>query len=174
MSKSWEKICWIERVSIGKWEKGCLYLGCSSGVALSPMQSLRAFISESCTQRVRMQSLTVFDRVNSPYTFVRRLGNSRLSEALISEKWHDWKCEIFTTASLTNTEVRGLCAVVEVLLNSIKKCTSCRFYGQHLMDFAKLKCCVFKFYLTLMNVSTWNLFVLFSFAIVIFCCYHET
>ncbi len=44
-----------------------------------------------------MQSLMVFDGVNSRYTFVRRLGNSRLSKALISEKWHDWKYEIFTT-----------------------------------------------------------------------------
>ncbi len=33
-----------------------------------------------------MQSLLGFDGVNSRYTFVRRLGNSRLSEALISEK----------------------------------------------------------------------------------------
>jgi hypothetical protein len=32
-----------------------------------------------------MQSLTVLGRVNSRYTSVRRLGNSRLSEALISE-----------------------------------------------------------------------------------------
>jgi hypothetical protein len=68
-----------------------------------------------------MQSLTVFGGVNSRYTFVRRLGNSRLSEALLSEKWHDWKYEIFTTADSSNTEIRGLCAVVEVLLNSVKK-----------------------------------------------------
>ncbi len=67
-----------------------------------------------------MQSLTVFGGVNSRYTSVRRLGNSRLSEALISEKWHDWKYEIFTTAGSSNTEIRGLCAVVELLLNSIK------------------------------------------------------
>ena len=43
-------------------------------------------VSESCTKRLHMQSLTVFGGVNSRYTFVRRLGNSRLSEALISEK----------------------------------------------------------------------------------------
>jgi len=67
-----------------------------------------------------MQSLTVFGGVNSCYTAVKHLGNSRLSEALISEKWHDLKCEIFTTAGSSNTEIRGLCAVVEVLLNSIK------------------------------------------------------
>jgi hypothetical protein len=33
-----------------------------------------------------MQSLSGFDGVNSRYTFVRCLGNSRLSEALISEE----------------------------------------------------------------------------------------
>ncbi len=36
-------------------------------------------------------------------------------------KWHDWKHGMFTTAGLSNTEIRGLCAVVEVLLNSIKR-----------------------------------------------------
>ncbi len=54
-------------------------------------------VSESCTKRLHMQSLTVFGGVNSQYTSVRHLGNSWLSEALISEKWHDWKYEIFTT-----------------------------------------------------------------------------
>ncbi len=54
-------------------------------------------VSKSCTKRLHLQSLMVFDRVNSRYTSVRCLGNSRLSEALISEKWHDWKYEIFTT-----------------------------------------------------------------------------
>jgi hypothetical protein len=47
---------------------------------------LRAFVSESYTKRLYVQSLSGFDGVNSRYTFVRRLGNSRLSEALISEK----------------------------------------------------------------------------------------
>jgi hypothetical protein len=47
---------------------------------------LRAFVSESYIERYRMQSLTVFGGVTSRYTAVRRLGNSRLSEALISEK----------------------------------------------------------------------------------------
>ncbi len=37
-------------------------------------------------KRLYVQSLLGFDGVNSRYTFVRRLGNSRLSEALISEK----------------------------------------------------------------------------------------
>ncbi len=84
-----------------------------------------------------MQSLTVFNGVNSRYTFVRRLGNPRLSEALISQKWHDWKYEIFTTAGSSNTEIRGLYAVVEVLLNSIKEMYVMSFLGQHLIDFAK-------------------------------------
>jgi len=44
-----------------------------------------------------MQSLMVYDRVDSCYTFVRRLDNSQQSKALISKKWHDWKYEIFTT-----------------------------------------------------------------------------
>ena len=67
-----------------------------------------------------MQSLTIFGGVDSRYTSVRRLDNSLLSKALISKKWHDWKCEIFTTAGSSNTEIRGLYAVVEVLLNSLK------------------------------------------------------
>ncbi len=111
----------------------------------SHTQDLRAFVSESCTKRYHKQSLTVFGGVNSQYTSVRRLGNSRLSEALISEKWHDWKCEIFTTAGSSNTEIRGFCAVVEVLLNSIKgNVRHVVFWGQHLMDYAnvvlRLKC----------------------------------
>jgi hypothetical protein len=52
-------------------------------------------VSESCTKRLHMQSLTVFGGVNSRYTSVRCLGNSRLSEALISEKWHDWIWNIY-------------------------------------------------------------------------------
>jgi hypothetical protein len=47
---------------------------------------LQAFVSESYIERYRMQSLTVFGGVNSRYTVVRRLGNSRLSKALISKK----------------------------------------------------------------------------------------
>jgi hypothetical protein len=55
-------------------------------VTNSHTQSLRAFVSESYTKRLYVQSLSGFDGVVSRYTFVRRLGNSRLSEALISEK----------------------------------------------------------------------------------------
>jgi len=44
-----------------------------------------------------MQSLTIFGGLDSCYTSMRHMGNSRLSKALISEKWHDWKYEIFKT-----------------------------------------------------------------------------
>jgi hypothetical protein len=52
-----------------------------------------------------MQSLKVFGGVDRRYTSVRCLVNSQLSKALISERckaliserWHDWKYEIFTT-----------------------------------------------------------------------------
>ena len=46
---------------------------------------------------------------------------------------------MFTTAGSSNTEIRGLCAVVEVLLNSIKeKCKSCPFMDSTMLILANV------------------------------------
>ncbi len=54
-------------------------------------------VRESYIWSCHMQSLTFFGRVDSDYTWVRHLDNSRLRETLIFEKSHDWKYEIFRT-----------------------------------------------------------------------------
>jgi hypothetical protein len=104
--------CRVSRLNVDKWSNLLMKrfakmnwslicdnktFGRYSSLANSHILDLQTWVSKSYTWLLHMQSFMVFRQVVGHYTPIRHLDNSWLSKALICEKWHIWKYEIYIT-----------------------------------------------------------------------------